>query len=558
MIKGTIIVAQPVRLGLPERADIDIRLKGMNATIFRSLLPKEIDIKGNVSAQIKGNLLPDKRTDISGSVTISEGMILHVTRKGELSGEMRSAQISFVWREDKLSGNLELALADYGSLKGNFSLPLPAQLPILLRKDRPLHVFMEGTAYEKGILTSLFPGLVQESHGNLKLDFTISGSWAEPVYSGKFELSDAGAFLPPAGITLKSVIASARFDRNILVIETFSAKSGKGGIAGNAEIKMKQFSITGYKGKITGENFQAVYLPHLQAAINPTLTFEGRKNNALLQGEIKVPELFVYESEAKVIEPSRDVIIVDTPKKKDRKTPLNLDINVRVILGDKVFVKMEGIDAQLKGTVDLKATSMEEIRATGAIEVAKGKYKKYGIDLDIKRGKVVFAGGPVDNPSLNVLALREIDDVKAGILATGTLQKPRINLYSEPPMPDTDILSYIVLGHPIGADSEQIGLLSRAAGLLLSGGESVTLQAKLQQRLGIDVLDIESGGGEIARSVLTVGKYLSPRLYVGYGISLFTGQNTLRLKYKMSKRLELQTESGLETGIDMFYKVEFK
>jgi translocation and assembly module TamB len=558
MIKGEITAEQPVRLGLPDRADIDIRLSQMDTATLQTLLPKEIKMQGILSAQVHGKLLPGRRTDISGSVEISGGIVEHASERGELRAELRSAQVFFVWQGEKLSGNLELSLADYGNLKGNFSLPVPARLPISLRKDGPINVSIKGTAQEKGILTTLFPGLVQESHGKLKLDLAISGSWNEPIYSGNAELTDAGAYLPPAGITLKGVTATALFNRTEIIIKTFSAKSGKGVINGNAKIKIKQFRLTEYDGMIRGENFQAIYLPELQVAISPDLTFEGNNSKTSVRGQIQVPELFAYKSETKVIGPSMDVIIIDSKKKQEQKIPLNLDISVRVILGKQVFVKMEGIDAQLKGAIDLKATGMEEIRASGSIEVVKGKYKKYGIDLDIKRGKAVFAGGPADNPSLDILALREIDDVKAGILAIGTLQSPVVKLYSEPPMPDTDILSYIVLGHPPGADSEQISLLSHAAGLLLSGGESATLQAKLQQRLGLDVLDIESGSGEIARSMLTVGKYLSPRLYVGYGVSLFTGQNILRLKYKLSKRFQLQTESGLETGIDLFYKIEFK
>ncbi len=154
--------------------------------------------------------------------------------------------------------------------------------------------------------------------------------------------------------------------------------------------------------------------------------------------------------------------------------------------------------------------------------------------------------------------MREAEDARAGIIVSGTAMSPVVNLYSDPPMTDTDILSYIVLGHAAGADQAQIGLLSRAAGLLLSKGESATLQAKLQKGLGVDVLDIQAGGGDVARSALTVGKYLSPRLFISYGLSLFTGENVFRVRYKLSRRWEIQTESGAETGIDLFYKMEFR
>lgn len=158
----------------------------------------------------------------------------------------------------------------------------------------------------------------------------------------------------------------------------------------------------------------------------------------------------------------------------------------------------------------MTAKGLDAITGNGIIKVVKGAYRKHGIDLDIKRGQAIFAGGLISNPSLDILAVREADDVKAGIVVSGTAMSPVVNLYSDPPMTDTDILSNIVLGHAAGADQAQIGLLSRAAGLVLSKGESATLQAKLQKGLGVDVLDIQAGGGDVARSALTVGKYLSP------------------------------------------------
>jgi translocation and assembly module TamB len=180
------------------------------------------------------------------------------------------------------------------------------------------------------------------------------------------------------------------------------------------------------------------------------------------------------------------------------------------------------------------------------------------VQLKITRGRILFAGGPVDRPTLDILALRTIGEIKAGVQVGGTPREPVVKLYSDPVMPDTDVLSYIVLGHPMGGDRESAGLLMGAAGALLSRGESAVLQDRLQRRLGVDVLTIESGGGEVASSMVTIGKYLSPRLYISYGQSLFTGSNVAKLRYEISKHWELESKMGTESGVDLFYKIEFK
>ena len=100
---------------------------------------------------------------------------------------------------------------------------------------------------------------------------------------------------------------------------------------------------------------------------------------------------------------------------------------------------------------ELSPVSKQELAANGEIRVAKGKYSSYGVSLDITRGNLYFTGGPLEQPTLDILALRTSGEVKAGVKVTGTPQEPIVQLYSEPGMADTDILSYIVLGHPIGA-----------------------------------------------------------------------------------------------------------
>jgi translocation and assembly module TamB len=93
-------------------------------------------------------------------------------------------------------------------------------------------------------------------------------------------------------------------------------------------------------------------------------------------------------------------------------------------------------------------SSLDRITSTGEIKVVKGQYRTYGVNLDIVRGRLFFAGSRFDDPTLDFLAQRTIGDVKAGVTVTGTLRNPITKLSSEPAMPDADTLAYIVLGHP--------------------------------------------------------------------------------------------------------------
>ncbi|MCC6346146.1 MAG: translocation/assembly module TamB domain-containing protein, partial [Nitrospirales bacterium] len=122
-------------------------------------------------------------------------------------------------------------------------------------------------------------------------------------------------------------------------------------------------------------------------------------------------------------------------------------------------------------------------------------------------------------------------------------------------MDQANILSYLVLGRPLqSATGEEGKLLYKAASSLsFSGGEF--LAQRIGGALGIKDIHIEQGE-EFREAALVVGTYLSPRIYVSYGIGLFEPVNRLRIRYELSKKLLLQVESGLESGADLFYRIE--
>ena len=114
----------------------------------------------------------------------------------------------------------------------------------------------------------------------------------------------------------------------------------------------------------------------------------------------------------------------------------------------------------------------------------------------------------------------------AGIHVTGRLQQPRVELFSIPALGQTEALSYLLTGRPLeSATSDEGNMMAGAAlALGLSGGDRIA--RSIGDRFGFDEVRIESGG-EGDQASLVVGRYLSPRLYVGYGVGLVESINTL-------------------------------
>lgn len=583
-LKGTFSSSAPFRLIMPEKGELTAELTAIDLALFKPWIPSDTRLEGRLSGQAKGIMLPGQRFELDGNAVLTGGMVHRQRPEGELKLTFTSAKASWNWRGEALSGAVSLAMAEYGQARGSFQLPVPARFPVAVNPKGPLKASLVGTVQEKGIITTLFPGLVQESSGELDADIGVSGTWEAPVIGGKLRLAKAGAYLPTAGIHLKDVQLSARLEKNLILIDSFKAVSGPGHIEGTALISLAGWRVTGYQGTIRGENFQTVHFPELHIMSTPNLSFEGAPQKLKLRGELRLPELkIVGTSSHSAVAPSSDVIREGVAVPVAKSSPLVLDVKVKVLLGEKVFVKVSGIDAQLGGAVDLSLSSLDRITSTGEIKVVKGQYRTYGVNLEIVRGRLFFAGGAINRPSLDFLALRTIGTIRAGVTVTGTLQRPVTKLYSEPSMPDVDVLAYIVLGHPLGSSGEQAGLVTQAAGALLTSSQAAVLQDKIKNRLGLSTLEIQGGVGGttgamgykplqvtppgaipeaqksgITETVLTVGKYLTPQLYISYGKSLFTGNNLFLLRYDIFKQWQIETQTGTESGADLFYKLEFK
>ena len=223
---------------------------------------------------------------------------------------------------------------------------------------------------------------------------------------------------------------------------------------------------------------------------------------------------------------------------------------MRLTLGDKVSVKAFGLSATIAGTVRTRMQPHESTIGSGEFEVKEGEYNAYGRELEIERGRLLFTGGPVTDPGVDLRATRELPGYKVGVIARGPLRQPQLTLFSEPSLPQAQIASMLIVGRssiqgdPGAPDDGVSG--TEQGGAILAG--------QLGKYVGID--DIGLTQDEDTGSELVLGKYLSPRLYVSYGISLVDEINTLKLRYTIGDRWVISAESGQESASDIEYRIE--
>jgi translocation and assembly module TamB len=578
-LEGQFVSNEPAYFKKPETGELKIALRDLDVGLLKPWVSPAVDVKGKLSGDVQGRLMPDSRFEISGDTRMTGGSITWRSEGGIITSTAENATMDFNWKDQALKGSLDVRFPSHGKVKGSFNIPTPARFPVTIAKTGVVDIQASGEIRERGIVSSLFPGLIEESRGQLAFEVTRAGTWEAPEVKGRIKLENAAAYLPGTGTRIKEVTADASFVQDRIELTSFTAKSGQGQLQGSGTIWLKGFGIARFEIKLGGERFQAIYLPELQVLANPDLTFEGEGNKVLIRGKVLVPEALLRDSGSKAtVRRSGDVVIVDAPQKEKKPLKTDAEIQVTVVLGDKVRIQVEGLDGRVEGSVVLTGRPPEKVLGKGTLRIVNGKYNSYGIKLDVTRGYIIFDGGPVDLASLDVMAIRvfnpgKLDEIKAGVTVTGTPMSPLVKLYSDPPMTDTDVLSYMVLGRPIkaGGESNQTALLLKSASTVLGTTKAGGVQDQLQQLLGIDTLDVQEGprssfttsrttttsSSTLDNSLMTVGKYLSPDLYVSYGRSLFNDQFLVSARYSLTKHLEIESKTGIATSVDFFYKIEF-
>jgi translocation and assembly module TamB len=557
--------ASPPAGAIPGEGTFQVRLMDMDLQLIKPLLPASLGTEGRLSGQADGRLLPQQRFTMKGQSTVSGGVWNIAYPKGKVQFFQENLVLAWSWQDDALRGTLEGKFTNHGQIRSTFSLPIKAQIPLKIDKAGPLAIAAKGDLREKGLLSALFPGIVRETHGQLAIDLAMTGSWQAPIYQGTLRLTRAGAYVPTTGIRLEDVNAVARFYQDRIEIEQASARSGAGSIKGTTTLWYGDRKIKRIKGSLTGERFQAAYLPELQILVNPRLTFEGTPERLLLRGDIDIPEGRYTESkEPDMIHTSRDVRVMDRGEKKPKPPAVGMDLDLSITLGEKVFMKTRDIDGKFTGKMSAAGRGLDNLVTRGEIHITQGILYAADAKLPIERGHIFFKDKPFPLASLDILAVKTVGDVRAGFLVTGTIRTPVVTLYSVPSMSDQDVLAHIVFGTSYTGDKIQATTLLKSAGMFFAQGKSGGLEDSLRKSAGLEIGGLTSpnrskqqGRTDMTTSLSMVGQYLSPQLYVGLGRALFSDDILYVMKYSFTKQWEVETKAGKQSSIDLFFKIDF-
>lgn len=476
------------------------------------------------------------------------------------------------WARQALEGRLLGQLRGQQSLLAANAMALPdASSP--LQGEVQLHV-----ANLRALGTWLPAGW--RLAGRVQSQLSLGGTLGRPSLRGSAEGQQIGLSQALLGVHVQDGSLKLDFDPQGVRLTRLEAGDGRSGrLSGQGELVVAPAAggPTSLSLNLQAQRFALLQRVDRRVVVSGQATASLLDMVAQVRGQVRVDEGLIDISRADAPTIGDDVFVRNRPGLPDddgvrrpaggavafaangQDPTLRADVDLGLDLGDHLRIRGHGLDGLLVGRLQV-LTPNSKPALQGAVRLERGHYAAYGQKLVIERGAVTF-GGPIENPRLDILAMRpqspaaSDEDVKVGVRITGTALEPRVRLYSEPSLSETEQLSWLVLGRgPSGLGGADIGLLQTAAVALLSGEGSQAPTDRLMGLLGLDNVSVRQTDGAVRDTVVNVGKQVSKLWYVGYERNLNATGGNWQLIYRLARRFQVRAQAGEDNALDLIWQ----
>ena len=491
----------------------------------------------------------------------------------------------------RLDARLALATEKMGVVNGTASavLAVDAQGGMALDARQPIRAKLDADIADLAWV-GLFVGDAMEVGGTVKANVeaqgTLTGKWTG---SGAIRGDRLRVVRIDDGVRLVEGKLAARLDGDSLVLDSLRFPASlrvmpaewrtKEWITTNPEAKdgyaeaSGRWSLTDGGGqlRLTLYRFPALQRSDRYAMVSGTVDLNVALPRIDIVGDLKADAGWFSLEILQGVPTLDDDVKVRRPGDDPgaASTPLQTSMNLKFDMGPRFYITGMGLDAGLLGSIQI-LLSDGRLTGVGALRTRGGGIEAYGQKLRLRRGTLTFQGR-LDNPVLDIEALRTGEQVEAGVKVAGTAQRPRIDLVSYPDVSDVEKLSWLLLGRgPDGSGGDAALLLSVGTALLGGGGPP------FYKQFGLDDVSIRSGNIGSSGSLLPdrtvagdVNRDSDSRLATQFlvasktfanGITLsveqaLAGADTVgRASYRLSRRWSVDLKGGAVNGIALVYR----
>ena len=532
-----------------EQGSADLSVDG-DLEIASAFLPEYLELDGLLTGQVKVAWSAGSPLALDGKL---EGRNISFTRHftAEESGTV-------TWDSMEVSlGNGPQGLSLNSSLYSGGSRVIGLDLGLPKDRNQPLTGMLDIDGLQLSRLAPFAPTM-SVLDGELRGRLQLAGTVDQPLARGGIELL-GGHFVLLANPTELQQL-------NLKLDANGDSATVKGrGTLGGGELSLDGTVTTRPEWRldlaIVGDQHEILLPPYTTMQVSEKLAMTLTGGLLDLEGDIVVLEGTLEHEQLPegAVTLSTDVVEVDLEGNVIYEAaPFDVSMRIGLLIKDKFRIVGESVNATLGGDLRLRQRPRQPLQVFGNLNVLGGELRAYQQRLRVTRGVVSFAGTP-DNPELDVRAQREIpgDNVVVGLELQGTLNQPRLEVFSDPAMSHGETMSYLVRGR--GLDT---GASSDGVAMALSLGSNLVNQSALVTELnripGVNNIAFGAEGSDETDTAATVGGYIGERLYLSYGMGIYEPINVLTARLYLKTRLWLEVVSRLENSVDLYYSFDIK
>jgi translocation and assembly module TamB len=425
-----------------------------------------------------------------------------------------------------------------------------AQGTVSLQGSRQIDLAADGSINLK-LAQTLDPDLTAAGVTTFKVE--AHGPLEHPNLQGSIEFQNGSLSLEDLPNGLSQLHGTLEFNQNRLEVKSLTAMSG-GGLLSVAGFLAYQRGIFANLS-VTGDEVHIRYPEGVTSLANAKLQLQGSQNNLLLSGDVFITRFGMnpdVDLAALASQANSSLQTIAPPESASNHVRLDVHIASSPQLSfQNAFAKLAGdVDLRLRGT--LASPSL-----LGRVSITEGSAMIAGTRYELERGDITFTNPVRIEPIIDLSATAHVEDYDISLGLNGPLQKLAITYRSDPPLPETDVVSLLALGHTASqqrlyTQQQEQSITNPTTDSLLGGALNATVSNRVQKLFGAGSVKIDPnylGAFGNSTSRITVQEQLGRDVTLTYATDVnTTSQQLLQAEVAINRHVSLvvaRDESGV-------------
>ena len=545
---------------------VDLAIQKIDTSLFSAFLPKDIDWHGKINGKAIVGWQRGRPPTINTTLYSDNGKI-GLIQDGD------SAPVTLPYKRISL-----IAVSVPNGLKirsdintGRGARGYAEVIVDPYKTPKPISGALVLNELNLAVFKPFFPGM-RVLEGNITMAGGLGGTLDKPQFYGDVKLADGRVAMLGLPVNLTKVNANAKIRGTQAVIDgKFNSGTGTGTLTGTVDWQQKLQA----KLSIIGKGLVLTQPPLLVAEVNPDIDIIVRPGDRYVNitGAVSVPSATIRPPEASedIVTQSEDVVVLDRrligniDEVLAVSKPWSINADIGIDLGNDINFRGFGAVIPLAGAINITQNGTGIMRAKGVVQVSRRtNINAFGQNLELNYGQVRF-NGDVMKPNLSIEAVKNISGKTVGVRVKGNTESPNIIVFNNAGLTQQQAMNALITGRINNKSATQIseqGFKSQvtnnlaAAGLSfgLSGTRNLTNQ--IGQAFGFQSLTVDASGSSEDTNVNVTG-YVTPDLYIRYGVGVFNAQNSLSVRYQLTRRIYVEATSAAENAVDVVYSWQF-